>query len=67
MSRSKSGCRIFRSRWAKNRRSRSSLDQMKGARLELLMGSEKVDGTIVSARLMPASGNDRWPGNGACC
>ncbi len=33
------------------------LDQMKGARLELKLGSEAVDGVIVSARLIPASGN----------
>lgn len=31
------------------------LDQMKGARLELLMGSEKAEGVIVSARLIAAS------------
>ena len=33
------------------------LDQMKGARLELKLGSESVDGVIVSGRLIPASGN----------
>ena len=33
------------------------LDQMKGARLELKLGNEAVDGVIVSARVIPASGN----------
>ena len=34
------------------------LDQMKGARLELKMGSDAVVGVIVRARLIPASGNN---------
>lgn len=35
------------------------LDQMKGSRLELKLGSEVVSGTIVSARLIRSSGADK--------
>jgi len=31
------------------------LDQLKGSRVELRLGSERVEGTIVSARIVPAS------------
>ncbi len=37
------------------------LDQMKGAQLELRLGTETASGTIVSARTIPGSDKDRSP------